>query len=91
MTAKENQVGEWEKSQEIKGFKTVEKETAKIHVFLISFKKEQLSKKVILLLYCKQTLRPHILLCCVVQIEQTPIKTRETINVSRIAVIHCFS
>ena len=74
-----------------KRFQDSKERNLKIHVFLISFKKEQLSKKVILLLYCKQTLRPHIHLCCVIQIEQNPIKTRETINVSRIAVIHCFS
>ena len=53
--AQENQEGDWEKNQEIKGFK-------------ISFKKEHLSKKVSLLLCYKQTLRPHTLLCYVIQI-----------------------
>ena len=34
-----------------------------MHVFLISFKKEYVSKNVLLLLYCKQALCPHTLSC----------------------------
>ena len=40
----------------------------KIYVSLISFKKEHLSKKVLVLLYSKQTLRLHNRLCYVIQI-----------------------
>ena len=38
-----------------------------MYVFLISFKKEHLSKKVLLLLYCKQNFRPYTF-CVVIQI-----------------------
>ena len=39
-----------------------------MYFFLISFKKEHLSKKILLMIYCKQIPRPHALLGDVTQI-----------------------